>query len=328
VSEASDVIGKYAAILLSTLVVAHGAAALAGEFGLAAKVNGIGITRARLEATFNAYLQEQGINVGAIRDPNQYKQLKRQTLDLLISQELLWQTAKKAGFVATPEQVEQVLAQVRKRSESGEAFSQEIKKGGFTEESYRENLKQELSVKRWLQETIAKNISVSEEEIHNFYVNNPHWFTQPEKINARHILIKVPPGADKAMVAAARKKIEEILAEAKKGSDFAELAQKYSEGPSAPKGGELGFLPRGRLVKSFEEAAFALESGEISDVVRTHYGFHIIKLEARQSRRVIPEQEAANSIRDHLSSSKIREAVQERVQTLRTEGSVEILVSL
>ncbi len=83
-------------------------------------------------------------------------------------------------------------------------------------------------------------------------------------------------------VAAARKKIEQILAEAKKGSDFVELAQKYSEGPSAPKGGELGFLPRGRLVKSFEEAAFALKPGETSNVVRTHYGFHIIKLEARR----------------------------------------------
>jgi parvulin-like peptidyl-prolyl isomerase len=126
------------------------------------------------------------------------------------------------------------------------------------------------------------------------------------------------------VVAEARKKIEQVLAEAKQGADFSELAKKYSQGPSAPRGGELGFLPRGRLVKPFEDTAFTLKAGEISDIVRTRYGFHIIKIEARREKGVVPEKQAAPSIRNYLSSRKVQEAVQDRVGTLRKKGKVEI----
>lgn len=321
-------IGRYAVLLLWVLIAAQGAAALAGEFGLAAKVNGIGITRAELEATFNAYLEEQGVNTGAIRDPAQYTQMKQQALELLIGQELLWQEAKKRGFTAAPAQVDQVFDQARKRYHSEDAFLRELKKSGFTRESYRENLKEELSVKLWVAETITKKISISEEEIHDYYVNNPHRFTRPEEVLVRHVLIKVAPDADQVEVAAARKRIEQVLAQTKQGADFAALAKKYSQGANAQRGGSLGYLPRGRVVKPFEDAAFALKPGELSDVVRTRYGFHIIKMAARRGGGVVSEQAAAPSIRAHLSQVKVRQAVMQRVQTLREQGSVEVLEAL
>ncbi|MHC4088782.1 MAG: peptidylprolyl isomerase [Planctomycetota bacterium] len=318
----------YSLLSICLVMLPLATSAQAAQVGLAAKVNGTEISRTRFETTFESHIKQRGINVAMMQSPDALKQLKRQILDLLIGQELLWQQAKKDGFVAASAQVDQAVDHVRQRYGSEEVFLRELKRGGFTEDSYRDNLKQELSVRRWAQETIAKDISVSAQEVHDFYQENPDRFMRPDGINARHVLIKVDPGADETTVTEARKQIEKILAEAKQGADFAALAQKHSQGPSAPKGGELGFLPRGRLVKPFEEAAFALKPGEISDVVRTHYGFHIIKLEARRGGDTISEKEAESSIRNHLSSMKTQEAIQERVRVLRETGNVEILLPL
>jgi len=318
----------YSLLSICLVMLPLATSAQSAQVGLAAKVNGTEISRARFETTFESHIERRGINVAMMQSPDALKQLKRQILDLLIGQELLWQQAKKDGFVAASAQVDQAVDHVRRRYRSEEVFLQELKSGSFTEDSYRDNLKQELSVRRWAEETIAKNISVSAQEVHDFYVKNPDRFIRPDEINARHVLIKVGPGADEATVTEARKQIEKILAEAKQGADFAALAQKHSQGPSAPKGGELGFLPRGRLVKPFEEAAFALKPGEISDVVRTQYGFHIIKLEARRGGDTISQKEAEPSIRDYLSSMKTQEAIQERVRVLRETGNVEILLPL
>lgn len=296
----------------------------AGEVGLAAKVNEGGITLSRLQSGVDASMRQGGMNYGGITQPDQYKRLQRRVLDQLIAQKLMWQEAKRQGFIAPPAEVVKALEQVRKRYPSEQAYLQKLEGNGFTEDTYREDLKRHISVRHWVEKTFAKGITVSDDEVHDYYVTNQARFVRPEEINVRHVLIKVDSGADGAVVAEARKKIEQVLAEAKQGADFSELAKKYSQGPSAPRGGELGFLPRGRLVKPFEDAAFTLKAGEISDIVRTRYGFHIIKIEARREKGVVPEKQAAPSIRNYLSSRKVQEAVQDRVGTLRKKGKVEI----
>ncbi len=128
---------------------------------------------------------------------------------------------------------------------------------------------------------LAKNVSLTDEDVLKNYEKNRAEYDIPEKRRARHILIKtdnVTPGQK----AEKRKIIEDLLAKVKKGEDFAALAKEYSEDNSAKKGGDLGLFSRGRMVKPFEEAAFALEVGGVSDVVETSFGFHIIKVEEIQ----------------------------------------------
>ena len=300
----------------------------AQDFNLAAKVNGAEITRARVQSGIDASMREGSINYGGITQPQQMKRMQQQILDQLIAQELLWQEARREGFIATPAQVEQALDQMRSRYGTEDAYRQGLERNGFTADSYREDLRRHISVRRWVQESLATSIAVSDAEIHDYYVANPSQFVQPGQVNPRHVLIKVDPGADEATIAAARQRIEQILAEAKQGADFAELAKRHSEGPSAPRGGDLGFVSRGQLVKPFEDAAFALQPGEISDIVRTRYGFHVIKLQARREGRVVPEAQAAPSLRNYLGSIKLQEAVEDRVRSLREQGSVEILIPL
>lgn len=301
-------------------------AAPAQDFDLAAKVNGEGISRSELQSRVDASMRKGSLNYGAITQPRQYNRVQRQVLDQLIAQELLWQAAEGAGFVAAADEVDQALTEVRQGYPTEMAFNNDLVENGFTAESFREDVRRKISVRKWAQQTLGKDIEVSDAEIHEYYAANQVRFVQSEQVNVRHVLIKLAPDADEAATAAARTKIDQILERARAGADFAELAKANSEGPTAPRGGDLGFVPRGALVKPFEDAAFALQPGEISDVVRTQFGFHVIKLEGRREGSLVPEEQVAPSIRQHLFATKFQEAVVDRMRTLREEATVEILI--
>ena len=136
----------------------------------------------------------------------------------------------------------------------------------------------------------AAQVTPSDREIGDFYdLHLTDRFTTPEQVRARHLLVRIAPGANDDARAAARKKAEELHAKAKAGEDFATLAHKHSEDPgSASKGGDLGFFPRGRMVPEFEAVAFSLSAGELSDVVESPFGFHIIKVEEHRETQVQP----------------------------------------
>jgi peptidyl-prolyl cis-trans isomerase D len=169
-------------------------------------------------------------------------------------------------------------------------------------------------------------VDISQEEIKAYYEENIDDFFMQQQVKARHILFKVPPDADSTKVEEARKRAEEILARAKKGEDFASLAEKYSEGPTAKKGGDLGYSPRGRMVKQFEDAAFSLKPGELSTVVRTQFGFHIIKVEDVQQERTQSLDEVRKSIestlRDQESRGLAERSAEEAFYTLYEEGEM------
>lgn len=121
---------------------------------------------------------------------------------------------------------------------------------------------------------------VSEEEIASYYEEHASEYLLPRRIRARHILFKLPPKADAQAEAQVRKKAEELLQQIRKGVDFAQLAQSFSEDPgSSHSGGDLGYFKQGEMVKPFEEAAFALKAGEVGGPVRTEFGYHLIKVE-------------------------------------------------
>lgn len=144
-------------------------------------------------------------------------------------------------------------------------------------------------------------------------------FDQPEQVRARHVLIRVAPGDDPdAAEQAAREKAEQAAARIRGGEPFEKVAQELSEDPGSKEmGGDLGFFPRGRMVKAFEEAAFALEPGTVSDPVQTPYGFHVIRVEEKRPAKRIPFEEAKASLaRDLLRDEQGRQAADERVAKL------------
>ncbi len=150
---------------------------------------------------------------------------------------------------------------------------------------------------------------VSDEELQAYYDAHKESFQQEEQVRARHILIALDETASPAEVKKAEKKIKGILAQARSGKNFAKLAEKYSEGPSAPSGGDLGWFGRGAMVPAFEKAAFALKKGKVSDPVRTQFGLHIIQVEDRKDAKVLSFDEVKDDIKDMIAQDKASDRV-------------------
>lgn len=174
--------------------------------------------------------------------------------------------------------------------------------------------------------TVEDEVKISPEELREYYNEQIDRFRTPEEIKVRHILIRTPaPGpdgkVDEQELEEARKKAEEVLAKVRAGGDFAQLAREYSDDPgSAQKGGDLGWVGRGRTVPAFEQAAFALSKGQVSDLVKTTYGFHIIKVEDKREAKVRPLEEVADQLRPELRRRKGQQTARDLAETLETQA--------
>ncbi len=146
------------------------------------------------------------------------------------------------------------------------------------------------------------DIPVTDETIEKYYADNRSLYVQPERVQARHILIRAPQDGDEAAIEAARERIEGLLAQVREGADFAALARENSDDSTAARGGDLGFFERGVMVKEFEEAAFGLAPGEVSPIIRTRFGFHIIKVEEKRPEEAKPLAEAREEILREIKS--------------------------
>jgi len=142
-------------------------------------------------------------------------------------------------------------------------------------------------------------------------------------VRASHILIKVEPKAKESEKEDALKKIKEVQEKQKKGGDFAKLAKEYSQGPSNVKGGDLGFFKRGQMVPAFEEVAFKLKPGEVSEIVNTRFGYHLIKVVDKKPESTVPFEEIKERIGQYLKQQKVQKEVKQLVEKLRKEGKVE-----
>lgn len=182
-----------------------------------------------------------------------------------------------------------------------------------------------LITERLYRDVAKEHAEIDDAEVRKYYEEHKDQYTQKERIRASQILILVPPNADPKKVAEAKAKAEEVVKKARAGEDFAELAKQYSEGPTSARGGDLGYFSRGRMVPEFEEIAFSLKNvGDVSDVVKTKFGFHIIKLTDRQPEKLLTLDEVRDRIVRQLESKERREIRQSLGKDLREKATVQI----
>jgi parvulin-like peptidyl-prolyl isomerase len=164
---------------------------------------------------------------------------------------------------------------------------------------------------------IVPGIEISDQDVKAYYEENPGLFMRADKIHCRHILFVVDPDADDETREKARKKAELAHARALSGENFAALAVELSEGPNAATGGDLGFTARGQMVESFDDAVWALEPGEISEVVESRLGYHVIKVEEIVPGETIPLEEVRQPVTEMMRQQRIGMALAEHVAKLR-----------
>jgi len=168
-------------------------------------------------------------------------------------------------------------------------------------------------------------VKVTDAELEAAYQANQERYRHGELIGARHILIQVPKEATEEQKKQAKEKIESLLKEAQAGKDFSELAKMHSDCPSKTRGGDLGYFGKGRMVPAFEKAALALKEGEISPVVETQFGFHLIQVYGKKPPGVTPLEEVRRQVESQVKNEKFQKTVNEYVSNLRQKAKIEIL---
>ncbi|MDQ1318163.1 MAG: peptidyl-prolyl cis-trans isomerase [Candidatus Poribacteria bacterium] len=256
-----------------------------------------------------------------------YLKAKDEALESLINQELLYQEGKKEGLESKDADVEAEVAKVKQNFPTQEAFDQVLKMQGLTEPKFIVMVKKVMTMRDTIKvkvQPLAK--LVTDKETQDYYEANKDKFTEPEQVKARHILIKSSPNASEQEKTVAKNKIDSILKEIRDGGDFSELAKKDSECPSAPQGGDLGFFSRGQMVKPFEDVAFALEPGQVSDVVETEFGYHIIRVDEKKPGKQLELEKVQERIKEVLTNEEIDKALAEWLKPIKENSSIKILV--
>ena len=290
-----------------------------------AVVNGVAISRAQFDKELDVHIQRVARQGQQIPD-EQMATLKKEILEGLIEREVLYQESQKVGIKIPDQKVDDQLAGIKKRFPTEDEFKKALASMNLTEAEVRNQIQRGLAIRELIDQKVTNKIVITDEETKTYYTANPQLFKQPEQVKASHILIKVEPAADDATKAAAREKIKEIQQKLKDGGDFAELAKEYSEGPSGPRGGDLGNFSRGQMVPPFEKAAFSMQVDEVSDLVETRFGYHLIKVYEKIPEQTLTYEDVKDKIAQRLKQEKIEKDATLYVDNLKKGAKVEKLM--
>jgi peptidyl-prolyl cis-trans isomerase C len=287
-----------------------------------AVVNGTVITRGDFDREMNR-VRQQLSRMGRPLTRTQLSSVENRVLENLITNELLFQETKKKGIKAEEQAINEQLNKIKQRFPNEEAYKSTIGKMNLSEADIITQIEKGLSIQQLVKQEFSPKVNVSDKETRAYYDGHQDMFKRPEEVRASHILIKVDSKADKSQKADAYKKISEIQVKIKQGGDFATLAKEFSEGPSNVKGGDLGFFKRGQMVKPFEEAAFALSPGQVSGIVETRFGYHIIKVFEKNPESVSGYSAVKDRLKQSLEQQEVQKLMEVYVEGLKTNGKVE-----
>ncbi|MFY0583433.1 peptidylprolyl isomerase [Cystobacter fuscus] len=250
----------------------------------------------------------------------------KKALDSLIGEKLMEEQIKELGLGVTDAELEAAVADVKRQNNITDdaQFNQLLSGEGFNVATYKEFLRKQMSRMKLVQMKVSSKVKVSEEDLKAAYTQYAKMESGDAEVHARHILVQVDAKATPAQVEAARVKAVALAEQARKpGVDFAQLAREKSEGPSASDGGDLGFFRRGVMVPAFERVAFTLGEGEVSEPVRTQFGWHVLKVEEKRAVDVPAFETVRQELETRLKMQKTEKYVEQYVQELRQKASVE-----
>jgi peptidyl-prolyl cis-trans isomerase C len=298
---------------------------------IAVTVNGVEIKESEVEAKTEEEFMQLGGNVEklpvALIEQTK-KQLREQVLENLIIERLLAEKAKEDNVEVTEEEVTNVLMQIvagLPEPLSLEEYKKKLVEHGQNFDEQKERIKKGLAYQKVLNSQLSGKINITEDDARTFYDENPKQFEMGDQVRASHILIKpifTEGGDPNEAKAAAKAKAQELLEKIKSGANFAQLAISNSMCPSAPKGGDLGFFPEGKMTPEFEKVAFELAVGQISDVVETGYGYHIIRVTDHKEAHVLSFDEVKDSIIMNLTARKQAELTKEYIEKLKAGAKI------
>ncbi len=261
------------------------------------------------------------------REAPEQQQLVQMATQRVVEQKLLAQEARRQGYKVNDLRVAEVVAGIEQQAGGRDKLDESLAARGTSYDKLLITVKEMDLVRTLIEKQVVPAITIPDEEIAAFYAENQEMFTTPAEVHARHIIFAAGENADADTIINSRTQADEARKRALAGEDFAELARELSEGPSAPEGGDLGFFTYPQMVPPFAEAAFALGEGEISDVVRTNFGFHVIKVEEKKPEVTATLEESRDRAGQLLTQQQVGAKVQEMIKTLGQTADIVPLVA-
>ena len=261
------------------------------------------------------------------REAPDQQQLVQMATQRVVEQKLLAQEARRQGYKVNDLRVAEMAKEIEEQTGGREKLDQSLAAKGSSYDKLLITIKEMDLVRTLIEKQVTPTITVSDEEIAAFYAENQALFTTPAEVHARHIIFAAGENADADTIINSRTGADEARARALAGEDFAELARELSQGPSAPEGGDLGFFTYQQMVPPFAEAAFSLDEGEISDVVRTSFGFHVITVEEKKPEATLTLEESSDRVRQLLTQQQIGTQVKEIIKTLGEQAEIVPLIA-
>jgi len=288
-------------------------------------VNGDVITLMELNNTFEPYRKKieesyRGPDKEKIIADNRLMMLNKMIENIMIDQE-----AKKAGLIVKDEEVMETINNLLARKKyTMEDLLNNLAKENSTFEAHKKDVKEHLLRMKLIRHELKSKIMITEEEIGEYYRQNRENYEGKEAVRLKHILIIIPKGADEKVKTKLRAEVDAILERLQKGESFDVIASRYSQGPAAAAGGDIGFVEKGSMQPVVDSAAFSLKKDELSGVIESPIGFHIIKVIDKRGAGIKPIESVREEIKAKIEEDKWDKKYLEWIKELRKKSVIEI----
>jgi len=291
-------------------------------------VDGVKLTKTMLERELNAKMDMLKSQVPADKLNEVRNEVKTKIIDNFIMRTLFANEVEKLKITATDKEVTDAINKLKESLPPKVTYDEFLQKNKLTKEQAKEEIRLGVKIEKYVKSNVPADPKVTDKEINDFYRQNKDKFIMPESAHARHILIKTTPEDNAKTLAEKKAKAESIRKELLGGADFAQMAAKNSDCPSAEAGGDLGVFVKGQMVKPFDDAAFSQKENEIGPVVKTQYGYHIIQVLKREGSKTMAFNEAIKTkISAYLKMKKQEQAYQSIMKRLKEKANIVVYSS-
>jgi peptidyl-prolyl cis-trans isomerase SurA len=270
-------------------------------------------------------LQKEITSEDRLHRKEQLQEFRRKILEQLIEEKLIDQEVRRFGIKVTSKEIEGVAEEIKRRN----GFTQEdmekaLAREGLTVEAFKKQVEKGLQRRKLIQSAVKAVPKPDEKELKELYQKNADRYRTPVTFRPGHILFVIPKGATPAEIREIKKKCQKVLDKIRRGEDFRELAIVYSEDISAREGGDLSYFKKGELLPVLEKEILRLKVGEVSGIVRTEFGFHIVKLYDRKGGNPLPFEEVKEYVEAEYYTEESEKALKNYLATLKEKSIIEI----
>ncbi|MDX9702832.1 MAG: peptidylprolyl isomerase [Candidatus Auribacterota bacterium] len=307
-------------VAVSLFLLQNGLRAYIDEDRIIARVNNDIITLSELNERLQPIVAKYEQSYSGAELLENLAKAEEYWLSQLIENKLILQEAHRQGITVSKEEIEDRFAQIKDDFDNDLQFKIFLESQGMNIDQLKRNIEDNLKITKTTMHIRQKaQQKISPIDVVRYYEDHKDEFAEEPKVHVLHILIR-STGDDESDLAKATKVLDLI----KSGEDFKAVAQEYSQGPHAARGGDLGFLSHGQHIPEIDKAAFSLQVGEVSDLIKSPLGYHIIKIKQKKKERVKPFVEVQDEIQSRLLKDKAKNIWDDWMNGLKTKSFIEI----